>query len=1501
MTTKLSTDNIQQSAIDTITSQAVAAAGGASVKISSIAVANSSYTILDDTAVSTNGGFIVITGTNFASGCQVVIDDVAANSTTFVNSTTVRAQVGPKVAGTYNVYLTNPDGGTAIRVNGITYSGTPTWVTDSTLTAGEADVFISYNLNATGATSYSLQAGSSLPPGLTLSSNGYLSGTVTGIDELTTYNFTIDAIDDELQDSPRSFSVSISAGDAFFNYVSALITGDTPTTNTFLTDASTNNFTATPVADTRPTRFSPFTPGYYSNFFDGSGDYLTTASSASFAFGTGDYTIEGWIFSTSNAYQRIFWAGDDKDNLEINSNSVGDITFYNGTTPVTTSGGIFQSFRWNHMAVVRSSGTVTVYLNGVSVLTQATTANTTTNRLFGIGGNGVNGYFVGNISNVRIVKGTAVYTSSFTPSTTPLTAIANTSLLTCRSYNFKDESTNNFAITRNGDVKVSPFIPFVLPSNLADLGSAFFDGSGDYVAIADNVALRPGTSDFTIEFWAYHNSVSGTQVYVGKGGLSAGGSWLVEKGTNQGWGFQVNASSTIQTSTIAGSYVGFWFHIAVTRSGSTLRFFLDGTLMDTRTVSTDLAITSEVQIGNQSTYGWAFNGWMSNLRIVKGTALYTANFTPPTTPLTAVTNTSLLTLQNNQPINNNVFVDKSGFNNVVNRFGNPTQGTFSPYGDNWSNYFDGTGDFLSLSSTAADLGSGDFTAEVWLYTGTISDGVIIDTRDTSSTSGWVWHLSTNGTFVVGLNGSAIITTTNSIVANTWNHVALVRNGTTVRVYINGVSTSTGTSGSAFTPFNFNIGQKSWTSSGVGNFIGYMSNLRIVRGTALYTTNFTPSTVPLQPVNNTRLLTCRDGSFVDDGPNNFAITRNGDVRVTKFSPFLTSRVTTPYYSAFFDGVDDYLNIANNTIVNFGTSDFTAEAWVYLTTVDTTVDTIIGNYNNGSNGGFGWYINRGTNGGIQVYSGNSLVVNANLAVTSGSWNHVAVCRSSGTTRIFVNGTSVANASDTNNYGADNSATGIGGTPPGAGAGAYFPGYISNVRVIKGTALYTTNFTPSTTPLTAVANTSLLTCTSNTFVDISNNRFAITASGNPRPTLFSPFTVSYTTKEPYSASTFGGSMFFDGTGDYLTIDNNMSVGANNFTVQGWVYPTAWTVEWNSVISTRPTSSTGGFSNVFVLGVHNSGYPYIYSGDMQITGAAGAVRLGNWTHLCVTRSGNTMRMFVNGALANTTTTLQNYTVSSGAVGANRNGSEQWTGYLSDVSLIGGEAIYTSAFVPPLNTVTAANNTLLLLNGTDAAIFDSSTKNDIETVGDVRLNASIKKYGNTSIFFDGTGDYIRNSQPDLLNDISGANFTIEFWVYFTSLATDQALVSKYGNAAENGGGLGYVLQWVQSSSALRLVLGIGGGSDNLYPWSWTPVTSTWYHVAVTRSGTSARAFINGTQIGSTTTVTTSDTVSPNSLQLGKTHTVSQHLSGYIDDFRLTKGYARYTNNFTPPGKLSTR
>ena len=177
-------------------------------KITTVNVANSAYTVLDDTAVNIGGGYIVITGSGFESGAQVIIDTTTATSVAYVNNTTLRAEVPSKSAASYNLYVVNPDGGTAIRVNGLTYSANPTWVTASPLTSGTMDISYSLSLSATGAISYTLQEGSSLPPGLTLASNGLLSGTVTGLSSDTIYNFTVVAIDAENQDSPKTFSVT---------------------------------------------------------------------------------------------------------------------------------------------------------------------------------------------------------------------------------------------------------------------------------------------------------------------------------------------------------------------------------------------------------------------------------------------------------------------------------------------------------------------------------------------------------------------------------------------------------------------------------------------------------------------------------------------------------------------------------------------------------------------------------------------------------------------------------------------------------------------------------------------------------------------------------------------------------------------------------------------------------------------------------------------------------------------------------------------------------------------------------------------------------------------------------------------------------------------------------------------------------------------------------------------------------------------------------------------
>ena len=177
-------------------------------KVTSVNVANSAFTVLDDTAVNVGGGYIVITGTNFAEGATVLIDTTPASSVARVDSTTLRVQVPAKAASTYNLFVVNPDGGTGIRVSGLTYSGTPTWVTSSPLTSQQANVAFSVSLDATGANTYSVAAGSTLPAGTSLLSNGYFYGTSTvGVE--TSFSFNIVATDIELQDSPKTFALTV--------------------------------------------------------------------------------------------------------------------------------------------------------------------------------------------------------------------------------------------------------------------------------------------------------------------------------------------------------------------------------------------------------------------------------------------------------------------------------------------------------------------------------------------------------------------------------------------------------------------------------------------------------------------------------------------------------------------------------------------------------------------------------------------------------------------------------------------------------------------------------------------------------------------------------------------------------------------------------------------------------------------------------------------------------------------------------------------------------------------------------------------------------------------------------------------------------------------------------------------------------------------------------------------------------------------------------------------
>jgi len=208
--------------------------------------------------------------------------------------------------------------------------------------------------------------------------------------------------------------------------------------------------------------------------------------------------------------------------------------------------------------------------------------------------------------------------------------------------------------------------------------------------------------------------------------------------------------------------------------------------------------------------------------------------------------------------------------------------------------------------------------------------------------------------------------------------------------------------------------------------------------------------------------------------------------------------TSTYAASFNSSSQYLS-ANSSGFAFGTGDFTIEAWVnssdvsgstqkaYLQTSD-TAGGLKSSYTTGVMIFFGVGTGGNLDGAIEANVGANNIVGPLPAVTAGTWNHIAVTRASGAVKIFVNGNMTANGTATDNCTGTNLS--IGG---GYSTNFLLNGFMSNVRIVKGTALYTSNFISPSAPLTAIANTSILTLQNQTIVDNSVNNLSITNNGS------------------------------------------------------------------------------------------------------------------------------------------------------------------------------------------------------------------------------------------------------------------------------------------------------------------------------------------------------------------------------------------------------------------------
>ena len=616
---------------------------------------------------------------------------------------------------------------------------------------------------------------------------------------------------------------------------------------------------------------------------------------------------------------------------------------------------------------------------------------------------------------------------------------------------------------------------------------------------------------------------------------------------------------------------------------------------------------------------------------------------------------------------------------------------------------------------------------------------------------------------------------------------------------------------------------------------------------------------------------QNNTFLDSSTNNFSITRNGNTTQGSFSPYGSN------WSNYFGGVSgNYLAPQSATSsVAFGTGNFTFECWL---NADSTSGNnfVLDARSSSSQNNLCFLIQSGS--WLWQYAGTNIISTASGMITVGTWNHVAFVRNSGTLSLYVNGSLITSVSDSTNYAAAAAA----GRPGIAGGGfnttEIFKGYISNLRIVVGTAVYTSAFTPSTTPLTAISGTSLLTCQSNRFIDNSANNFAITVNGTPSVQRFSPFSPT----AAYSTSVIGGSGYFDGTGDYLTIPANavFNMGTGDFTWEAWVLLPNNTSDYSLY-----TGTANGDMDIRRL---TDGTLRIGRINTAWDSTSSALSIANqWTHLAVSRSGSTLKMFANGVQVFSGTNTNSYNITTNVTIGQTTSSAFLTGYMSNARLTKGGALYTAAFTPPTSPVTtsvSAGTVSMLLNFTNGGIFDNAMMNNLETVGNAQISTSVFKFGTGSMAFDGSGDYLVQPYTQGQNFGTG-NFTIEGWFYLNSLSNTYYVLGGTWSVENSNE---WLIQ-VQNNGNIRFLTSAG---TSFYSAGIT--TGTWYHFAAVRNGTTITLYINGTSVGS---YTNSNSIGSTAVTTywGIQNASSWAWNGYIDDLRITKGYARYTSNFTPP------
>ena len=397
-------------------------------------------------------------------------------------------------------------------------------------------------------------------------------------------------------------------------------------------------------------------------------------------------------------------------------------------------------------------------------------------------------------------------------------------------------------------------------------------------------------------------------------------------------------------------------------------------------------------------------------------------------------------------------------------------------------------------------------------------------------------------------------------------------------------------------------------------------------------------------------------------------------------------------------------------------------------------------------------------------------------------------------------------------------------------------------------------------------------------------------------------------FNTGSRGGSIYMDGTGDYLSMDDNASsnldFGTDDFTIEWFQYLTSLD---RFAIDMRDGSNG---AKILLYSYPSDGsaddlYLWVNSAN-QIT-ASNCLSANQWQHIALVRESSTTSLYVDGSqVGSTYSDSNNYQHTELLIWENSLSAGNYTppGYVDEFRISDTARYSGASLTVPTSAFTQDNNTRLLLHG-DGPYGNNGNRHIVDDIGDLRpldihieqnvtvnsgsaasISTAQSKFGGSSLRLNDNDSHCQYVSPAW-----GSAFTIEFWFRADSVSAGTQWMAGVWGGTPHGG-----FNWIVglSNSTVKTYFFTTAGSYSLNNATiGTASANTWHHVAITWDGSTYRTFLDGTAGGSA-----SDSNAPASDQwqvtwVGTVGGTTDTFAGYIDEYRQSDT-ARYTSNFTP-------